>query len=127
MAGVPPVGLVIEGKAQMYNRKLGLENSDIVCDMPLPINKWPHPVRLVIITETIELTTFPIEIYTDGSKEGEGAAIYSNKQLIKQCKYKLHSNCSNNQAEQIAILKALEQLQGLEASTGGLSGYIHGQ
>jgi hypothetical protein len=119
MAGVPPIGLVIEGKAQMYNRKLGLENGDIVCDMPLPINEWPHPARPVTITETSELTTYPIEIYTDGSKVGAGAAIYSNKQLIKQCKYKLHSNCSNNQAEKIAILKALEQLQGLEAPTGG--------
>jgi ribonuclease HI len=87
--------------------------------MPLPINKWPHPTRLVTITETSEMTAYPIEIYTDGSKVGEGAAIYSNKQLVKQCKYKLHSNYSNNQAEQIAIPKALEQLQGLEAPTGG--------
>jgi ribonuclease HI len=55
----------------------------------------------------------------DGRKVGAGAAIYSNKQLIRQCKCKLHSNCSNNQAEQIAILKALEQLQGLGAPTGG--------
>ena len=123
MARVPPIGLVIERKVQMYNRKLGLDNSDIVCDMPLPINEWPHPARLVIITETSEMTTYPIKIYTDGSKDGSmvgaGAAIYSNKQLVKQCKYKQHSNCSNNQAEQIAILKALEQLQGLEAPTGG--------
>jgi ribonuclease HI len=48
-----------------------------------------------------------------------GAVIYSNKQLIKQCKYKLHSNCSNNQAEQVAILKALEQPTELEAQPGG--------
>jgi hypothetical protein len=102
----------------MYNRKLGLENSDIVCDMHLPINEWPHPARLVTITETSELTTYPIEICKDGSKAEAGPAIYSNMQFIKQCKYKLHSNCSNNQAECIAILKALE-LQGLEAPTGG--------
>jgi len=50
---------------------------------------------------------------------GAGAAIYSNKQLIKQCKYKLRSYCSNNQAEQIAILKALEQLQERKTPTGG--------
>ena len=50
---------------------------------------------------------------------GAGAAIYSNKHLIKQCKYKLRSYCSNNQAEQIAILKALEQLQEMETPTGG--------
>jgi ribonuclease HI len=68
------------------------------------------------------MTTYPIEIYTDGSKDGgmvgAGAAIHSNKQLIKQSKYKLHSNCPNNQAEQVAILKALEQLLELGALTG---------
>ena len=50
---------------------------------------------------------------------GAGAAIYHNKQLIKRCKYKLRSHCSNNQAEQIAVLKALEQLQEMETLTGG--------
>jgi ribonuclease HI len=67
--------------------------------------------------------TYPIEIYTDGSKDGSmvgaGAAIYSNKQLIKQCKYKLCSYYPTNKAEQIAILKALEQLQEMEIPTGG--------
>jgi ribonuclease HI len=86
--------------------------------MPVPINERPHPAQLVTITETSKLTTYPIEIYMDGSKVGARAATYSNKQLIKQCKYKLHSNCSNNQAEQIAILKGLG-LQGLETPTGG--------
>jgi len=42
---------------------------------------------------------------------GAGAAIYSNKQLIKQCKHKLCSYYPTNEAEQIVILKALEQLQ----------------
>ena len=30
MSGVPPIGLVIGGKVQVYKRKQGLENSDIV-------------------------------------------------------------------------------------------------
>jgi len=70
-----------------------------------------------------EATTYPIEIYTDGSKDastvGAGVAIYHNKQLIKYCRHKLRSYCSNNQAEQTAILKALEQLQEMETPTGG--------
>ena len=80
--------------------------------MPLPVNKWPHRARRVTISETSELTTYPIEIYTDGSKDGgkvgAGVTIYSNKQLVKQGKYQLQRCCSNNQAEQIGILKALE-------------------
>jgi len=86
IAGVPPTGLVIDGKVQVYRRKHGLENSDIVCDTPLPVHEWPHPARQVTITETNEATTYPIEIYPDGSKDastvGAGVAIYHNKQLI---------------------------------------------
>jgi len=33
---------------------------------------------------------------------------------VRQCKYRLHNCCSNNQAEQIAFLKLLEQLLNLE-------------
>jgi hypothetical protein len=62
-----------------------------VCNTPLPLKEWPHPAKKVTITETSETTTYPIEIYTEGSKDattvGTGATIYSNKQLIKQCKY----------------------------------------
>jgi ribonuclease HI len=122
-ARVLPIGLVIDRKVQFYKRKHGLDNSNIVCDTPLPVHEWPHPARQVTITETNEVTTNPIEIYTDGSKDartvGAGAAIYHNKQLIMQCKYKLRSYCSNNQAQQTAILKALEQLQEMETPTGG--------
>ena len=107
----------------MYERNHGLKTSDIVCDIPLPLKEWPHPAKQVTIAETSETITYPTEIYTDGSKDasmvGAGTAIYSNKQLIKQCKYKLRSYCSNSQAEQIAILKALEQLQEMETPTGG--------
>ena len=35
-----------------------------------------------------------------------------------QCKQKLRSSCTNKQAEQTAILKALEQVQ-METPTGG--------
>jgi hypothetical protein len=119
---VPPIGLVINEKVQVYKQKHGMENSDIVCDTPLPVHEWPHPAQQVTITETNEATTYPIEIHMDGSKDtstvGGGVAIYHNKQLIMQCKHKLRSYCSNNQAEQTAILKALEQLREMETPTG---------
>ena len=74
---------------------------------------------------TDNVRTYPTEIYTDVSKDegkvGAGVAIYSNKQLVKQCKYKLHNCCSNNQAKRIAILKALEQLPKIEDPTGRTS------
>ena len=57
MAGVPPIGLVINGKAQLYKRMHGQETNDIVYDLPLPIHEWPHPARQITITETNETKT----------------------------------------------------------------------
>ena len=67
--------------------------------------------------ETRDSPPYSIEIYTVGSKiggrVGAGAAIYVDQVLKRQCKYKLQNCCSNNQAEQIAILKSLEELTSL--------------
>jgi len=56
-----------------------------------------------------------IHIYKDGSKTeqgvGSGIAIYVNNKLTHQIKHKLNNRCSNNQAEQTAILKALHALE----------------
>jgi ribonuclease HI len=43
--------------------------------------------------------------------------VAKTEQVVKQCKYKLQNCCSNNQAEQIAILKTLEQLPKLDDPT----------
>jgi len=63
-----------------------------------------------------------IEVYTDGSKSasgvGSGIAIFINKHLTFQLKYKLAERCSNNQAEQLAIAKALEKIQDLNHLQG---------
>jgi ribonuclease HI len=45
---------------------------------------------------------------------GAGIAIFENGKTIVSLKYRLNDKCSNNQAEQIAILKALEKLQNLD-------------
>jgi hypothetical protein len=115
MAGVPPIGNVIEEKARLYNIKHKIERTQYVCDTPLPVKLWEHPARRVNIIETKDSTPYSTVIYTDGSKMdgkvGEGAAIYVDQTLRRQCKYKLHNSCSNNQAEQVTILKALEELE----------------
>jgi ribonuclease HI len=57
-------------------------------------------------------------VYTDCSKIGDnvGAAgiIFVNGKLVHQLKFKLYGHYSNNQAEQIAILKVLEKLEELQ-------------
>jgi hypothetical protein len=40
MAGVPPIGLVIEEKANRYIIKYNPKS-----DWPLPVTEWPHPTE----------------------------------------------------------------------------------
>jgi len=56
-----------------------------------------------------------IQIYTDGSKSehgvGAGIAIFIQNKLAHQLRFTLHNRCSNNQAEQLAVVKALETIE----------------
>ena len=64
------------------------------------------------------VTTYTAVVYTDGSKTGDnvGAAgiIFVNGKLVHRLKFELHWHCSNNQAEQSAILNILEKLEELQ-------------
>jgi len=76
---------------------------------------WTRLADTVRITEQNETMEHTIHIYTDGSKTeqgvGLGIAICVNKKLTHQIKHKLNNRCSNNEAEQTAILKALHTLE----------------
>ena len=78
---------------------------------------WIHPAEFTKINETMEKTECTYKIYIDGSKSelgiGSGVAIFNNEELTYQLKFKLYEACSNNQAEQLAILKALEYVKDL--------------
>ena len=58
-----------------------------------------------------------IQIYTDGSKNehgiGSGVAVFVGKELKAQLKFKLDNRCSDNQAEQLAVAKALEVIDAI--------------
>jgi len=41
--------------------------------------------------------------------------IFLDNNIIKTMQYRLNERCSNNQAEQMAILKALEYIQNMES------------
>jgi len=117
VARVPPIGTAIEEKARLYKIKQNAEQREYECDIPLPVKDWPHPGRRLILMEISDSKPYSVEIYTDGSKiggkVGAGVALYVDKVLRMQYKYKLHNTCSNNQAEQTAILKSLEELTSL--------------
>ena len=76
-----------------------------------------HPEFHVKIIETNADNPHNIKAYTDGSKSeagvGAGIAMYQDNNLTSTL-YRLSERCTNNQAEQIAILKALEHIQSME-------------
>ena len=78
-------------------------------DMELKI--WTHPATHIKTTEGEEESLHPVQAYTDSSKSdlgvGAGVVIFLDNNIIKTMQYRLNERCSNNQAEQMAILKAL--------------------
>jgi len=120
---VQPIGIEIWGRLAFKSENTVQEKKDYEWDKPLPATEWPHPALRVDIMETTDLITYPTEILTDGSKIRDnvraGVAIFSEKILERKCKYRLQDHCSNNQAEQIEILKAVEQLLSLPDQNKG--------
>jgi ribonuclease HI len=59
-----------------------------------------------------------ILIYTDGSRNehgvGSGVATFVQEKLAVQLQFSLGNRCSNNQAEQLAIAKALEAIETID-------------
>jgi len=75
----------------------------------------------VTINAQNEANEHTIQIFTDGSKHehgvGSGTAIYIQNKLTHQMERKLHDKCSNNQAEQMAIVKALQAIETIKINT----------
>ena len=82
---------------------------------------WLHPADIDSIKDIKEDGEEPFwQIDTDGSKSeqgvGSGVAVFKGKILTEQLKFKLDKRCSNNLAEQLGIVKALEALETQTAS-----------
>ena len=73
---------------------------------------------MVNIIEGKEIEDCSIQLYTDGSKSehgvGSGVAIFAGNELATQLNFKLDKKCSNNQAEQRAVVKVLEEIETLD-------------
>ena len=74
------------------------------------VQRWLHPAETTsILTDNND--TSPIQIFTDGSKTeqgvGVGIALFRSAIHSENLKYRLNKRCTNNQAEQLAILKSL--------------------
>jgi ribonuclease HI len=76
-----------------------------------------HPADVVRIAEAKDYKDQLVQVYTDGSKCEVGvrsvAVIFIGQEIAAQIKLKLNGRCSNNQAEQLAIIKALETIESI--------------
>ena len=112
ITGLIPININIEETAKYYESVKGQGN---LFDREMEVKHWTHPANTVEITDGQEDSKHNIYVYTDGSKSeqgvGSGIAIFKDSKLIDTKKYKLNGRCSNNQAEQLAIRKTLENLQ----------------
>jgi ribonuclease HI len=114
LAGVRPIRLAIEEKVRTYKAT----HNNIKYDAPLEVRYWPHPAEIPLIREPIEILHNVINTFRDGSNIGgkvrAAAVIIKDDKIIHQYKFRLHKTCSNDQAEQVAILRALEQIKSLQ-------------
>ena len=114
ITGITPIIIELISQAKIYYSTGGNMHMGLY-DAPKHYGKWNYPTDTIELKEKCGRREYIIEIYTDGSKSpsgvGSGIAIFVNKHLTLQLTYKLAEKCSNNQAEQLAIVKALENLQ----------------
>jgi len=118
VAGTIPIIIKIEEAVNLYNIKKGRGNRTHIIDREVDIKYWQHPADDAKIIETEKGTDYTIQAYTDGSKTGHGVgagiAIFVGTELAVQERFKLDNGCSNNQAEQLAITKALETIEKID-------------
>jgi len=110
LAGTTPIIIKAEEAAKRYEVWKGHRANIQKTDREFGLNQWPHPADFINIPETNGCDDQTVRIYTDGSKGergvGAGVVIFVNNELIARHKFRLNHRCSNNQAEQLAIVKA---------------------
>jgi len=118
LTGITPIQIELRSQAKGYCITRG--NAQI--DAPKYYRKWTHPAKTIELKEKCEEREYAVGVCTERSKSsncvGSGIAEFMNKHLTFQLKYKLADRCSNNQAEQLAIAKSLEEIQNLSYLQG---------
>lgn len=121
IAGIKPLAISIHETAQIYRAIHSHTDNLTDIDAPLKKEEWPHPAERITVDEVEESNNYKIEIFTDGSKlqgmVGAAAVIIKNGQILHTLKAKLSNHCSNNQAEQIGILKALQAISSIDQTS----------
>ena len=116
LTGLTPINIKAEEFVTLYNIITGRNKQKCQIDKAENPRNWLHPADIASVFDTIDDYDEPLwQIFTDGSKSeqgvGSGVAIFTGKVLTEQLKFKQDDRCTNNQAEQLAIVKALEAIE----------------
>ena len=118
LTGMTSIAIKIEEAIQLYQITKGNTNKEAKVDTNMGVKHWQHPADTItrILEESDERS--PIQIFTDGSKTekgaGAGIAIFESVHHIKSLHCRLKKRCTNNQAEQLAILTALKYTESMQ-------------
>jgi len=111
LTGLTPIAIKIQATSKFYQLTKGKRREEVLVDRDMGVKYWHHPADTNFLAESNEAAGL-IQIFTDGSKSeqgvGAGIAIFRFGNLFKRLQYRLNKRCTNNQAEQLAILRALK-------------------
>jgi len=89
LTGMTPIHIELRNQAKGYY--ITRRNAHI--DEPKQYREWTHPTKAIVLKEKCEEREYTIEVCTDGSKSlsgvGAGKALFKNKHLMFQLRYKL--------------------------------------
>lgn len=76
---------------------------------------WYHPANVLSVNNANPNFKYCVQVYTDVNNTDNcvefGVEIFVDAGLVCILQYRLDNKCSNNEAEQFAILKALDKFQ----------------
>jgi hypothetical protein len=112
ITGLTPVNIKTDETVAYYEHVKG---NGSLFGREMEVKYWNNPAKVIEIASAQEENKYTLQVYTDGSKseqgDGSGIAIHKSKNLTDIIKYRLNGRCWNNQAEQLAIIKATEKIQ----------------
>jgi len=114
-----PIIIKLEETVKRYNTKKRKSNSFMELDHEVEYKYCPHPADAVTIEEVVRDEEATLQAFTDGSKQekgvGAGAVVFKGSEFVAKVQQKLDNRCSNNQVEQLAILKVLETIESMNS------------
>ena len=120
LTGMTPVVIKIEEMVKLYQLTKGSANKNALVDNDMEAKHWQHPADT--ITRMLEGTDERslIQIFTDGTKTekgvGAGVVFFESGLHINNIQSRLNKSCTNNQAEQLAILTALKHTKKMQTT-----------